>query len=132
MTEFERWSKQAEYDLAAARSSSRAGNFEWACFQAQQAAEKALKAYLFLRGRRAIISHSVASLLRECEQIDSSFSLVRLAKELDKYYIPTRYPNGLPDQIPHEYYGKEDARKCISHAQAVLKLVSERTKSSSE
>lgn len=52
--------------------------------------------------------HSITNLLRECEQIDSSFSRPRSAKELDQYYLPTRYPEGLPDQIPHEYY-QEDA-----------------------
>jgi HEPN domain-containing protein len=40
--EWERWLAQARWDLKAARDSAAAGNFEWACFQAQQAAEKAL------------------------------------------------------------------------------------------
>ena len=40
------WVRQARYDLKAARDSLKAGNFEWACFQAQQGAEKALIAYL--------------------------------------------------------------------------------------
>ena len=26
---------------------------------------------------------------------------------LDTYYIPTRYPNGLPDRIPAEVYTEE-------------------------
>jgi len=38
-----RWLKQAIADLKAARNSQKANNFEWACFQAQQAGEKALK-----------------------------------------------------------------------------------------
>ncbi|HZP95160.1 MAG TPA: HEPN domain-containing protein [Candidatus Limnocylindria bacterium] len=36
-----RWLAQAERDLAAARDLERAGHFNVACFQAQQAAEKA-------------------------------------------------------------------------------------------
>jgi len=42
--EIENWIEQAKCDLAAARNSSKSKNFDWACFQSQQAAEKALKA----------------------------------------------------------------------------------------
>lgn len=38
------WLAQAERDLAQAESSRRQGHHEWACFAAQQAAEKAVKA----------------------------------------------------------------------------------------
>ncbi|MBI4318846.1 MAG: HEPN domain-containing protein [Chloroflexi bacterium] len=130
LIEFKRWYSQAQHDLDAARSSSSSGHFEWACFQAQQAAEKVLKAFLYLNGKRAIISHSVMKLLQECEQIDPAFSSVSAARELDQYYIPTRYPNGLPEQIPHDYFNAEDARKCIAHATTVLEFVSERAKPS--
>jgi len=41
LEEAKRWLAQARRDLKAAKDSSSAGNFEWACFQAQQAAEKA-------------------------------------------------------------------------------------------
>ncbi|MBI2865054.1 MAG: HEPN domain-containing protein [Chloroflexi bacterium] len=130
VAEFKRWYAQAQHDLEAARSSSSSGSFEWACFQAQQAAEKALKSFLFLSGERAVIGHSVTNLVRECERIDPSFSTLQSARELDQYYIPTRYPNGLPGQIPHEYFSAEDARKCITHADTVLAFVTARAKPS--
>jgi HEPN domain-containing protein len=38
------WLRQAQRDLEHARRSQEAGDYEWACFAAQQAAEKALKA----------------------------------------------------------------------------------------
>lgn len=38
------WMWQAERDLNHARNSRKAGDHEWACFAAQQAAEKGLKA----------------------------------------------------------------------------------------
>ncbi|HUX99148.1 MAG TPA: HEPN domain-containing protein [Candidatus Deferrimicrobium sp.] len=50
--EFLRWFSQAKFDLEAAKVSLNAGNYEWACFQAQQAGEKALKSYLYLHGKR--------------------------------------------------------------------------------
>jgi HEPN domain-containing protein len=40
------WLVQAQRDLKAARDSLDAGNYEWTAFQAQQGAEKALKAFL--------------------------------------------------------------------------------------
>ncbi len=38
------WFRQAEADLAHARNALAAGDYEWSCFAAQQAAEKATKA----------------------------------------------------------------------------------------
>jgi len=38
------WMRQAEKDLGHARRSLDGGDYEWACFSAQQAAEKAVKA----------------------------------------------------------------------------------------
>jgi hypothetical protein len=38
------WMRQADKDLKHARTSLAAGDYEWACFASQQAAEKALKA----------------------------------------------------------------------------------------
>jgi HEPN domain-containing protein len=35
---------------------------------------------------------------------------------LDSYYIPTRYPNGLPDGIPAEVYTKDAAQGAVSLA----------------
>jgi len=40
------WLRQAEADLRHARNARESGDFEWSCFAAQQAAEKALKAYI--------------------------------------------------------------------------------------
>lgn len=39
---------------------------------------------------------------------------------LDKFYIPTRYPNGLPDLIPGHVYGQEDARREIEAAHLLV------------
>ena len=43
---------------------------------------------------------------------------------IDRFYIPTRYPNGLPDITPDIAYIEEDAEACIDYAGAVLKGVS--------
>ena len=119
-----RWLNQAEADFDAAQDSLKSEHFEWACFQAQQAAEKALKAFLFSKGLRAVITHSTSELLIEAQKHASFDIPQKYAKTLDSYYIPTRYPNGLPGtSIPARYYSKEDADICINYAELILKSV---------
>jgi len=89
---------------------SKNGNFEWSCFQAQQAGEKAFKAYLSLKGELEIFTHSIDRLLKKSIKKDKSFQDIIEVKELDQYYIPTRYLNGLPDAIPHKYYNEKDGK----------------------
>jgi len=50
MRRHEDWLKQADSDLCAAEDSASSTHYEWACFQAQQAAEKALKALIISKG----------------------------------------------------------------------------------
>jgi len=87
MQEAERWLRQGERDLVSARNSCRSGDFEWACFQAQQSAEKALKSLLYARGLRKILTHSVYELTREVGAFEPSFPAG--AKALDSAYIMT-------------------------------------------
>jgi HEPN domain-containing protein len=42
------------------------------------------------------------------------------AKTLDKFYIPTRYPNGLPDSIPADVYTAADAKRALDAVALVL------------
>jgi len=120
-----KWLKQAEADLEAAIDSLKTRHFEWACFQAQQAAEKALKAFLFSRGYTSILSHSLKFLTKEASQLEPEFEkYIKEAKKLDMYYIPTRYPNGLGGEItPAEFYDEEDAQQCINSAKLILEIV---------
>ena len=43
--ETKNWWSQSEKDLEAANNSLKSGNYEWASFQSNQAAEKALKLF---------------------------------------------------------------------------------------
>jgi len=129
--EFSRWFSQAKFDLEAAKVSLKAKHYEWACFQTQQSGTKALKAFLYLHGRQLIITHSIHKLLQECnklEDLEDEFQTIKKTKDLDIYYIPTRYPNGLPDQIPHEFYQKEDAEVCVDYAEQILSRIEQLTK----
>lgn len=117
--------KQARADLQGAKDSLKTGHFEWACFQAQQSAEKALKSFLYQKGLRSILTHSIRDLLRECAKYEKEFQgLSREGRFLDTVYIPLRYPNGLPgENYPADFYTEEDGKKCIKSADLILKEV---------
>jgi HEPN domain-containing protein len=46
--------------------------------------------------------------------------LLRIGAQLDKFYIPTRYPNSFDWGAPMDYFGEEDARKAIEYAETIL------------
>jgi HEPN domain-containing protein len=83
-----RWLRQAEHDLTIARGHQARGDYSDACFMAEQAAQKALKAFLIAHGRRAISIHAVAQLAERCAQLDPDFTVyVTPGRILDQYYI---------------------------------------------
>lgn len=119
-----RWLEQAEEDRKGAQLLLDGHSYHLACFIAQQVAEKALKAYLYAQGEDIVIGHSVERLIRWAAEYDHSFEVLsEIASPLDGYYIPTRYPNGLPDSIPARVYTQKSAIETISMADAVLKTV---------
>ncbi len=109
------WIEQARGDLEHARHDLTGAYFEWACFSAQQAAEKAVKAVFQKLGSEAW-GHSVADLLEELGQSQSvPQNLGDAALELDKAYIPARCPNAHPSGSPnaiHPSRSRKDARPC--------------------
>jgi HEPN domain-containing protein len=119
-----RWWSQALADLKAARASLRSETFNWSCFQAQQAGEKALKACWMAHGEEPW-GHSLFKLiddLRLAEVKQALAGCVEAAKALDKLYIPTRYPNGLPDLTPAEAYTAKEAADALALAESVLRV----------
>jgi HEPN domain-containing protein len=121
------WMKQAGADLEMARTADRGGSYEWSCFAAQQAAEKALKSVGMAQGLE-LWGHSVAALLFEIDRgIDPDGTLAEGAKELDQHYIPSRYPNGLPAGAPTDLYTKTQARRAIDHAERIIEWCKSRS-----
>lgn len=122
-----RWLKQAQEEFQDARRLREAGRFYLSLFLCQQAAEKALKAYLYFKGEEPILSHSVTELLTVAAPYDSDFENLVRAKRLDDYYLPTRYPNSLPGGVPAEYYDDDaEALETERTAEAVIALVKQK------
>lgn len=114
------WLRQAERDMAQAEDARRAERHEWACFAAQQTAEKAVKALHLSLGQEAW-GHVIARLLRELpESVTVPEEFVDQARVLDNFYIPTRYPNGHPEGPPFEHYGTLQSEEAIRYAGTIL------------
>jgi Uncharacterized conserved protein related to C-terminal domain of eukaryotic chaperone, SACSIN len=123
MSESNRWMRQGEIDLKSARDSLKSGNYEWVCFQAQQSAEKVVKSLLYQIGIKRT-GHSVVGLLRslEDERIYVE-SVMSCAQELDRHYIPSRYPDVYDEGIPHDYYNREIAERAIKCSKNILEWI---------
>ena len=114
------WFRQAEKDLQHARKSVDGSDFEWACFAAQQAGEKAVKA-LYQSIHVDSIGHSVSRMIQDLpDGLKPTQELVEYAKELDKHYIPSRYPNSHPEGAPLDYYTEHEARRAVKGAEEIL------------
>jgi HEPN domain-containing protein len=124
-TEAKRWFRQAKADIAVVQTLKSAGHYAATCFHSQQVAEKALKALLYSQGSRVVLGHSVHELAKQCEAYVPEFAnLAAKAALLDQFYIPTRYPNGLPSPaVPDETYTDTQAEMAQQAAEDILTLV---------
>lgn len=126
--EYERWMKQAKIDLEDAEFNAQGGRYNLTCFLSQQAAEKALKAYLYLQGHQVVWGHSAAELVVDASDNDAEFSTLKdRASLLDRFYIPTRYPNGLPGGIPSEAFNARDAEEAVQAAEEIISFISRKS-----
>lgn len=122
-----RWLRTGEDDLDAAIVLRKNGKYPQACFYAQQAGEKVLKAVWYYSDADPW-GHSIRKLIEDLESVDLNLydrlkDFLKAGTILDRFYIPTRYPNGLPELTPGEAYMEEDAEECIRHANEILVAV---------
>ena len=103
----------------------REGKYSKTCFFSQQAAGKALKGLCIYKLRVYKHTHSVAELLR---YLSAQEELIQKGEYLDRFYVPTRYPNVWPSGAPYKHYKKEDAEIALKYAEEVLNYVKEQVK----
>jgi HEPN domain-containing protein len=116
------WMRQAEADIRHARNALRDGDYEWSCFAAQQAAEKALKAVFQKNGMDAW-GHTLTALIGNMVAIaEVPEKLTEYAKILDKHYIPTRYPNGFDSGAPTDFYTRREAGDAIEYSESIIEF----------
>lgn len=118
------WIDEAEGDLEHAKNDLEQRFYNWACFSAQQSAEKSVKA-VFQKMHGEAWGHSVADLLKELsERYKIPKRLINGGLELDKAYIPARYPNAHPSGSPRNRYTKEEAKRLIGYAEEIFEFCS--------
>jgi HEPN domain-containing protein len=115
------WLRQAERDLEHSKVDLKERYYEWVCFSAQQAAEKALKA-LYQNLHQLAWGHSVRELLDNLSDKFETGDLMEGAKILDKYYIPARYPNGFDTGAPVDYFTEKEAKEAIGYADKIIRF----------
>ncbi|MDB9525157.1 HEPN domain-containing protein [Oscillatoria sp. CS-180] len=122
--EAQRWHQQGIDDLEAATALLTASKYPQACFYAQQAAEKALKAVWF-RLDLDPWGHSCGRLIRDLpDPVKKDFLvLMDTALALDKLYIPTRYPDALAELTPSEAFTRSEAESAIQSGERLIQQV---------
>lgn len=116
------WMNQAIKDLEAAEKMMDDNLFEWSCFAAQQASEKAVKSVL-QRLNAVAWGHSITDLIKVLGNkvhVDEKF--LDCARLLDKYYIPARYPNGFESGSPYEYFTRSDSENAIICSRRIIEF----------
>lgn len=111
------WLRRARSNLAQAKGGIGLPEvyLEDLCFQAQQAAEKAVKGVLLALGIRFPYTHDLATLLSLVERVGYSIPApVRDAALLSDYAVEARYPG------PAEPVTDEEYREAIALAESVV------------
>ena len=122
------WLHQAHSDLDLAAVSAAAGHHEWACFACHQAVEKALKALHLHHGQQAW-GHGLGRSWREMPPVvgaalaEALSDLEDRLRILDALYIPTRYPDSLPDGAPSDHFGRLQSDDAQRHARSIVDAI---------
>jgi HEPN domain-containing protein len=111
------WLRKAQSDSVALDVTLRARALDAACFHAQQAAEKYLKAFLTHHEVPFPYTHNLTKLVELCAQIDTDFrSLLPQVEPLTPYAVRPRYDASF-------WPSQEAAEEARSSAHAVLEFV---------
>ena len=116
-----KWEAFAQSDLKAARVLFVEGIWNQVCFHSQQCAEKLLKGSLPPEKRPR--SHKIADLIRLAELPDLDEQLLQDLLLLDRFYIPSRYPDALPGSLEDGMPSGSDARESLATAKALAKFL---------
>ena len=115
------WLNRARSNLAKAVNRIPGVYLEDLCFDAQQAAEKAIKALLIKRGIDFPYVHDMSRLLSLLKEAGEAIpDAVGQARRLTQFATITRYP-GIDQQVTEQQYAK-----AIEIAEAVVRWAEER------
>lgn len=122
----QKWLDFAKHDLDLAFLINRDSGFtDTVCYFCHQTVEKALKTLLIVNG---VIDfphiHNLKSLFKQAIKFYSQLEeFESLVKELNKYYIETKYPADMPVD-----YSREEAEKAIETAEEIYNFAEKKIK----
>lgn len=123
MREHEKWLKIVDQDLQSAKALLKVELFSTANYHCQQAAEKALKAYLVFKNHKTIKTHDLVKLIVKCSQFDKSFEkLYDNAEHLNPFATKFRYPTefDIPDY--------QDTKNSIKRTEKIVNFILKKIK----
>ncbi len=116
------WITQARAELRARRDLLPGQHWSWCCFTCQQAAEKALKA-LCEHFRTPQFGHNLNLLVQAVEAHTRVGESMRMAcARLNRYDIPTRYPDAFDRGAPADQCFDADAQQAVTDAEEVVQF----------
>jgi HEPN domain-containing protein/predicted nucleotidyltransferase len=117
------WLDSARYELTLAQRLLTPDTANGVCFHAQQAAEKALKAFLIYCGLPLERIHSVRGLAAKCAEQDRDFLAIAADTQvLTGYYTDTRYAEEGNGFI-FKTYELQEAERAVEAAERVLAFI---------
>lgn len=117
------WLRKARSDSDAVLALVDAGTFDAACFHAQQAAEKYLKAFLIYHAVASPYTHNLVKLVDLCIPLDASFrTLLPVVTPLVPYAVELRYD---AEFWPDEHTAREAQTFASDVARFVLARIPE-------
>ena len=124
MASFQDWLAFAEDDLKNANILKDQKSTSGACFHAQQAAEKSLKALILSKGEEVPRVHNLGFLLEKLYLPE----LKSAGEFLETFYIEARYPDATPGTFAEKLPSEEEAEKAVECATKIINLVKSRIK----
>lgn len=126
--------REAEIDMESAKTHSREKRYHKAVLDAQQAAEKVMKAALACEGITQLAEHDPSAFFASDIIVNSPEKWVRPLRDvlhdvawlLDQYQF-ARYPKVRARRVisPMDLYSENDAEEAVRTAEKTLKIVSE-------
>ncbi len=116
------WLEQGVDDLSVAVTLKNSHPFA-ACFYAQQAGEKAVKSLFAFFDRSIPRSHFLDDLYPQLAEVPAAEGLLPPKEEvrgLDRFYVPTRYPDAWAGDKPSRHFTMEDADEAVNMAEKLV------------
>jgi HEPN domain-containing protein len=118
-----KWYQQALEDLLTAEHLFNTHRYYAVAFWSQQAAEKALRAFLIFHGK-VVRSHDLNEILDIIER-ELSINVNEIREDANKltiHYIVSRYPDAA-NSIPARIYSRNDAEDLLKRVKKVIEWV---------